>query len=108
MASGSESFGRPVATDGDVVVYTPTRTRSGLIIPVKITNKGDRRAIYRVDFRVTGPGGFQATAHIETAVVGLYPGTSWPTELTAEDPGKPVPEHPIVTIEKNAKQELRS
>ncbi|WP_138898493.1 hypothetical protein [Streptomyces chryseus] len=97
-----------MATDGDVVVYAPTRTTSGLTIPVKITNNGDRRAIYQVDVRITGPGGFDATAQVKTTVVGLYPGTSWPTELTAKDPGKPVPEHPIVTIEKNTKQELRS
>ncbi|MET9520238.1 hypothetical protein [Streptomyces sp. NPDC002994] len=106
-ASGSEEFGRSVATNGDVVVYAPTRTGTRLTVPVKITNAGDRRAFYQVAIRITGPGGFDVTVRVATDVVGIYPGASWPTELSAVDPGKPLPRNPIVTIEKNTKQELQ-
>ncbi|MFD5553865.1 hypothetical protein ACFWIA_08510 [Streptomyces sp. NPDC127068] len=88
-----------------MTVYAPVRRGDALSVPVKITNYGARRAFYEVDVRLTGPGGFDATVRVETAVVGVYHGTSWPTELTAEDPGKPLPENPKVVIVKNDRQE---
>jgi len=101
----SENFSHSVTTRGDVTVFKPVRSGSALTVPVKITNHGDRRAFYEVDVRVTGPHGFDATVHMKSEVVGLYPGTSWPAELTARDPGSPVPENPQVTIVKSAKLE---
>ncbi|MFE9662958.1 hypothetical protein [Streptomyces sp. NPDC005955] len=105
MPQGKEDFGKPLLTDGDVTVYVPVRRGDALSVPVKITNHGTRRAFYEVDVRLTGPGGFDATVRVETAVVGVYPGTSWPTELTAEDPGTPLPKNPKVVIVKNDRQE---
>lgn len=77
-------------------------------MPLSITNSGKERAFYQVEVRITGPGGFDATVRVATDVVGLYPGTSWPTELTAKDPGKPLPVNPVVSIVKNYKRELQS
>ena len=101
----SENFSRPVTIKGDVTVFKPIRSGSALTVPVKITNHGDRRAFYDVAVRVTGPQGFDATVHMKSEAVGLYPGTSWPAELTASDPGSPAPENPQVTIVKSAKVE---
>jgi len=100
-----ENFSHPVTTRGDVTVFKPVRSGSALTVPVKITNHGDRRAFYEVAVRVTGNQGFDATVHMKSEVVGLYPGTSWPTELTARDPGSPVPGNPQVTIVKSTKTE---
>ncbi|MFI0815360.1 hypothetical protein ACH4TX_03400 [Streptomyces sp. NPDC021098] len=86
-----------------MTLFKPVRSGSALIVPVKITNHGDRRAFYDVDIRVTGPHGFDATVHMKSEVVGLYPGTSWPAELTARDPGAPVPENPQVAVVKSKK-----
>ncbi|MFF7652989.1 hypothetical protein ACFZCY_24730 [Streptomyces sp. NPDC007983] len=98
----SEVFTHPLTTKGDVTVFKPVRSGSALTVPVKITNHGDQRTFYDVAIRVTGPRGFDATVRMKSEVVGLYPGTSWPTELTARDPGSPVPENPRVTIVKSA------
>ncbi|NWF24968.1 hypothetical protein HW130_01620 [Streptomyces sp. PKU-EA00015] len=105
--SGSEDFGRTVVTRGDVSVFSPVREGDGLRVPLKITNTGSGRAVYRVDVRVTGPGGFDARVSMETGTVGVYPGASWPTELTFTDPGKPVPDHPRVSIVKSTREVLR-
>ncbi|WP_159073708.1 hypothetical protein [Streptomyces sp. RTd22] len=88
-----------------MTVFKPVRSGPALTVPVKITNHGDRRAFYEVTVRVTGPQGFDATVHMKSEVVGLYPGTSWPAELTARDSGSPVPENPQVVIVKSAKVE---
>ncbi|MFC4612804.1 hypothetical protein ACFO9E_34400 [Streptomyces maoxianensis] len=106
--SGGEDFGRPVATRGDVSVFSPVREGDALRVPLKITNTGSGRAVYRVEVRVTGPGGFDAKVSMETRTVGVYPGGSWPTELTFTDPGKPVPDHPRVSIVKSTREVLRS
>ncbi|MFD9566127.1 hypothetical protein [Streptomyces sp. NPDC059994] len=85
---------------GDLVAFTVHRAGAKLTLPVRITNSGRERAFYQADLRITGPGGFAALVHVATEVVGVYPGTSWPTELTVEAAGKPVPDHPVVTVEK--------
>lgn len=77
-------------------------------MPLSITNSGKERAFYLVEVRITGPGGFDATVRVDTGAVGLYPGTSWPTELIVKDPGKPLPKTPVVSIVKNVKRELQS
>ncbi|MGW3568188.1 hypothetical protein ACWDSL_30790 [Streptomyces sp. NPDC000941] len=99
----SEDFAHPATTKGDVTVFKPVRSGSALMVPVKITNHGDQRAFYEVAVRVTGDHGFDATVHMKTDVVGVYPGASWPTELTARDPGSPLPENPRVAIVKSTK-----
>ncbi|MFE3182763.1 hypothetical protein ACFXKR_18105 [Streptomyces violascens] len=105
-AGNDENFGKPSVIDGDITVYAPLRQGSALTVPVKITNSGSRRAFYQADVRVQGSGGFDVTVHIDTDVVGLYPGTSWPTELTAQVPGKSAPDHPVVTVEHIIKREV--
>ncbi|MGW7409756.1 hypothetical protein ACWGI9_39695 [Streptomyces sp. NPDC054833] len=98
IAKGSEKFGTPIARQGDVTVYTPRRDEEALTVPVKVVNSGKERAFYRFRIRVTGAGGFDATASASAEVVGLYPGTSWPTELTVRDPGHMPPANPHITI----------
>ncbi|MFE2029903.1 hypothetical protein ACFW9V_33260, partial [Streptomyces hygroscopicus] len=78
-----------------MTVFKPVHSGSTLMVPVKITNHGDQRAFYEVAVRVTGTNGFDVTVHMKTDVVGVHPGASWPTELTAKDPRSPVPETPI-------------
>ncbi|MEU9773655.1 hypothetical protein [Streptomyces sp. NPDC047968] len=90
--------GTPVAQEGDVTLFPPVRRGEEIAVPVEIANTGARRAIYRVEVRVTGAGGFDATRSLETDTVGVYPGASWPTELTFTDPGGPVPDDPRVSI----------
>ncbi|MFJ3931288.1 hypothetical protein [Streptomyces sp. NPDC090029] len=92
------ALGTPVAQEGDVALFSPVRRGEEIAVPVEITNTGARRAIYRVEVRVTGAGGFDATRSLETDTVGVYPGVSWPTELTFTDPGGPVPDDPRVAI----------
>ncbi|WP_143079026.1 hypothetical protein [Streptomyces monashensis] len=107
IAKGGEQFGTPVIRRGDVTIYTPRRDRDALAVPVEVVNSGAKRAFYRFRIRVTGPGGFDATASASMDVVGLYPGTSWPTELTIKDPGHTPPAHPqitIVSVERNEYQ----
>ncbi|MEU1940901.1 hypothetical protein ABZ554_00110 [Streptomyces sp. NPDC020125] len=87
----------------DVTVFKPVHSESTLMVPVKITNHGDQRAFYEVAGRVAGAIGFDVTVHMKTDVVGVYPGASWPTELTAQDPGSPVSGNPQVSIVKSAK-----
>lgn len=96
--TGSEKFKTPVARHGDVTVYTPTRGNQALTVPVMVVNSGKDRAFYRFRIRVTGTGGFDATASTSAEVVGLYPGTSWPTVMTVKDPGHTPPANPRVTI----------
>ncbi|MEU5592803.1 hypothetical protein [Streptomyces sp. NPDC020298] len=98
IAEGSERFGTPIARRGDVTVYTPRRAKEVLTVPVKVVNSGRERAFYRFRIRVTGAGGFDATASASAEVVGLYPGTSWPTELTVRDSGRTPPASPRITI----------
>ncbi|MEV6393509.1 hypothetical protein AB0M39_01775 [Streptomyces sp. NPDC051907] len=93
---------------GDVTVFKPRPDRGSLTLPLSITNSGKERAFYHVEVRITGPGGFDATVRVDTDAVALFPGTSWPTELTVKDPGKPLPETPVVSIVKNVKRELQS
>ncbi|MFL4945973.1 hypothetical protein ACJ6WE_01055 [Streptomyces sp. MMS24-I31] len=81
-----------------MTVYTPRRDKEALTVPVKVVNSGKKRAFYRFRIRVTGAGGFDATASASADVVGLYPGTSWPTELTVRDPGHIPPANPHITI----------
>lgn len=99
----NEHFRHPVTTQGDVTVFKPVRSGSVLTVPIKITNRSDQRAFYEVAVRVTGDHGFDATVRMKSEAVGLYPGTSWPAELTARDPGSPVPDNPKVTIVKTTK-----
>ncbi|MEV3854949.1 hypothetical protein AB0J38_11545 [Streptomyces sp. NPDC050095] len=103
--SGSERFGKPIATRGDVTVYRPTRRGGNLIVPVKVTNTGTAKAFYDIKIRISGPEGFAATISLKNEVVGLYPGTSWPTEQTVNDPGKPLPALPHIEFEKYVKRE---
>ncbi|MEU9009448.1 hypothetical protein AB0D12_06615 [Streptomyces sp. NPDC048479] len=107
-AQGSEEFGQPALVSGDVTVFKPRRDGGSLTVPLSITNSGKKRAFYQVEVRITGPGGFDATVRLDTGAVALYPGTSWPTELTVKDPGKPLPDNPVVSIVKNSKRELQS
>ncbi|MFF8387097.1 hypothetical protein ACF053_26100 [Streptomyces kanasensis] len=86
-----------------MTVFSPATTGNELTVPVHITNKSNKRLFYQVEIRVTGPGGFDVTRSMETDTVGVYPGASWPTELTFTDSeGKPVPESPRVTIVKSS------
>ncbi|WP_371792310.1 hypothetical protein OG285_25295 [Streptomyces sp. NBC_01471] len=96
---GEEKFGKAVATQGDLTVYAARRHGTTLTVPCKITNSGHRRASYTFRIRVTGPDGYNATAQASLDVVGLYPGTSWPTELAVQQSGKPAPAQPKITIE---------
>ncbi|WP_327325001.1 hypothetical protein OG735_22670 [Streptomyces sp. NBC_01210] len=107
-AQGNEEFGQSVLASGDVTVFKPRRDRGSLTLSLSITNSGKERAFYQVEVRITGPGGFDATVRVDTGAVALYPGTSWPTELTVKDSGKPLPDNPVVSIVKNNKRELQS
>lgn len=107
-AQGSEEFGQPALVSRDVTVFKPRRDRGSLTVPLSITNSGKKRAFYQVEVRITGPGGFDATVRVDTGAVALYPGTTWPTELTVKDPGKPLPDNPVVSIVKNNKRELQN
>ncbi|MFF6998864.1 hypothetical protein ACFY93_28450 [Streptomyces sp. NPDC008313] len=98
--ASEEDFGASVARKGDLTVYTPTAHGDTLTIPVKVTNSGSRRAFYRFTIRITGPNGFDRTAGASMEVVGLYPGTSWPTELTVQDANHTPPKHLHITVEK--------
>ncbi|WP_240135558.1 hypothetical protein [Streptomyces sp. MUM 178J] len=98
VAQDSEDPGDPVAKQGDVAVFAPVRSGNEVTVPVNITNTSGKRTVYRVEVRATGPGGFDVTQSMETGTVGVYPGASWPTELTFTDPGKPVPDNPRITI----------
>lgn len=98
IPKGSEHFGTPVARRGDVIIYTPRRDKDALTVPVEVLNSGTKRAFYRFRIRVTGAGGFDATASTSMDVVGLYPGTSWPAELTVRDSGHTPPAQPHITI----------
>ncbi|WP_262699915.1 MULTISPECIES: hypothetical protein [Streptomyces] len=86
-----------------MTVFKPVRSGSAVTVPIEIINRGDQRAFYEVAVRVTGDHGFDATVRMKSEAVGLYPGTSWPAELTARDPGSPVPDNPEVTIVKSTK-----
>ncbi|QHA09301.1 hypothetical protein GQF42_44525 [Streptomyces broussonetiae] len=108
IAKGSEHFGTPVISQGDVTVYAARREKGGLTVPVEVVNSGRKRAFYRFRIRITGPGGFDATASASSNVVGLYPGTSWPTELTVSDPGHTPPSHPHITIESVERNEYKA
>lgn len=99
-ASEEEDFGASVAREGDLTVYTPTTHGDTLTIPVEITNSSSKRAFYHFTIRITGPDGYDHTAGASLEVVGLYPGTSWPTELTVRDANHTPPEHPRITVEK--------
>ncbi len=107
IPQGAEKFGTAVAEQGDLTVYAAKREGAALVVPCKITNSGDRRAAYAFRIRVTGPGGYNATAQASLDTVGLYPGTSWPTELTVRQSGTPVPAHPKITVERLQRTELR-
>ncbi|MEU3047859.1 hypothetical protein ABZ705_15310 [Streptomyces sp. NPDC006984] len=98
------ALGTPVAQEGDVALFSPVRRGEEIAVPVEIANTGARRAIYRVEVRVTGAGGFDATRSLETDTVGVYPGASWPTELTFTDPGGPVPGDPRVAIVSSSRE----
>lgn len=91
-------FENPLVSRGDITVYRTIQTRTGLTVPVTITNTGRDRASYTAEVKITGPHGFEAVLHVGTAGAPLYPGTSKPTELTATDPGKPVPSDPTITV----------
>lgn len=91
-------FENPLVSRGDVTVYRTIRTRTGLTVPVTITNTGRDRAAYTAEVKITGPQAFEAVLHVGTDGTPLYPGTSRPAELTATDPGKPVPSDPTITI----------
>lgn len=99
----NKHFRHPVTTQGDVTVFKPVRSGSALTVPILVTNRGDQRAFYEVAVRITGDHGFDTTVRMKSEAVGLYPGTSWPAELTARDPGSPVPDNPQVTIVKSTK-----
>ncbi|MER6385437.1 hypothetical protein [Streptomyces sp. NPDC001250] len=107
IAKGGEHFGPPLIRQGDVTVYTARRDGDALTVPVEVVNSGTKRAFYRFRLRVTGPGGFDTTASESADVVGLYPGTSWPTELTVSDPGHMPPAHPHITIESVERTEYK-
>jgi hypothetical protein len=108
VAKGREHFGTPLVRQGDVTVFTPQRHTDALTVPVEVVNSGRKRAFYRFRIRITGPGGFDATASASMDVVGLYPGTSWPTELTVSDPGHTPPAHPHITIESVERNEYKA
>lgn len=92
-------LGKPVSIEGDVAAYAPHRGPDGssLVVPVKITNCGAARAFYKVTITVTGKD-FQGSANFETAVTGVYAGTTWPTEVTVRDSRNPAPDRPRVKI----------
>ncbi|WP_143658753.1 hypothetical protein [Streptomyces sp. IMTB 2501] len=108
IGKGSEHFGTPVIRQGDVTVYAARRDKGGLTVLVEVVNSGRKRAFYRFRIRITGPGGFDATASASMDVVGLFPGTSWPTELTVSDPGHTPPAHPHITIESVERNEYKA
>ncbi|MEU9287450.1 hypothetical protein AB0D57_22690 [Streptomyces sp. NPDC048275] len=95
-----EDFQDPVLTEGDVTVYRPTVTDSRVTVPVAVVNRGTETSFYDVALKVTGPGGFDADLNVRIRGAGLAPEASWPTELTATDPGKPVPAKPVISIKR--------
>ncbi|WP_189765858.1 hypothetical protein [Streptomyces xanthochromogenes] len=103
----NEGLGTPLVVRGDVAVYPPVHKGSVLTVPVSIVNTGAERAFYRADVHVTGPDGFDVVLHIDTPVVGVYPGASWPTELSTAVAGKSVPAHPTVTVDNYGRREYR-
>ncbi|MFF9405888.1 hypothetical protein ACF1B0_10185 [Streptomyces anandii] len=108
IAKDSKHFETPVIRRGDVTVYAARRDKGGLTVPVEVVNSGRKRAFYRIRIRITGPGGFDATASTSMDAVGLYPGTAWPTELTMSDPGHTPPARPRITIESVERTEYRA
>ncbi|MFF1411563.1 hypothetical protein ACFVX6_17545 [Streptomyces sp. NPDC058289] len=105
-AASEPDHGGSLAVKGDVTAYEPKRGKDGssLAIPIEITNCGSARAFYKVGITVTGPGGYRAVADMETETTGVYPGTTWPTELTVSDPKHSAPEHPEVEITVDRKE----
>ncbi|MCC5036308.1 hypothetical protein DMH02_024755 [Streptomyces sp. WAC 00631] len=95
-----KDFQDPILTKGDVTVYTPTVSSSGVTVPVTVLNRGKKAAFYDVTLKVTGPGGFDADLDIRIRGAGLSPNATWPTELTATDPGKSVPAEPVISVKK--------
>ncbi|WP_158721246.1 hypothetical protein [Streptomyces sp. NRRL S-241] len=91
--------GIPVATQGDVRAFTPRRgdDQRSLTVPIEITNCGSERTFYKVTVTVSGAS-YRATAQMETEVTGVYPGTTWPTELVVRDPQHNAPDLPKVEI----------
>ncbi len=90
-----------------MTVYAARRANDSMTVPVEVVNNGRKRAFYRFRIRITGPGGFDATADASMGVVGLYPGASWPTELTLSDPGHTPPAHPHIIIESVERNEYK-
>lgn len=105
--AAGQNFQDVIASKGDVKVYAPIRAGAKLTVPVEIVNTGKDRALYEVDIRVEGSGGFRATGRVTTDVVGVYPGGSWPVEVEVSDAGKPVPENPQVTITRISRDEFK-
>ncbi|WP_415952805.1 hypothetical protein [Streptomyces sp. KLOTTS4A1] len=101
LYGGTPEWGESVATKGHVRAFTPRKSenRSGLVVPIEIINCGSTRAFYHVTVTVTGSNGYRADARMETPVVGVYAGTSWPSELTFQDPEHAVPSDPMIEIE---------
>ncbi|MEU6214323.1 hypothetical protein ABZ891_31055 [Streptomyces sp. NPDC047023] len=91
--------GMPVATQGDVRAFSPRKgsDKKSLAVPIEITNCGSERVFYKVAITVSGAI-YKATAQMETEVTGVYPGTTWPTELVVRDPQHDAPDHPKVEI----------
>lgn len=97
-------FQDPVVTESGVTVYRPKSISGGLTVPVTIRNNGSDRAAYTAEVRITGPGGFDVVMRVSTGGVPIAPGNTWPTEITAADPGKPVPVKPKIVIGQVARE----
>ncbi|MDH2392696.1 hypothetical protein QCN29_28740 [Streptomyces sp. HNM0663] len=106
---GSEDFGKAVLTDGDLTVYQPRARASSTVLPMKVTNSGTEWAAYDIAVRITGPDGFDEIVTLNNGEpFGVFPGTSWPSEVTVDSDGKPLPKEPAISIVKNNRQERRS
>ncbi|GAA0378088.1 hypothetical protein [Streptomyces blastmyceticus] len=100
-------YGKPggSAENGDVLVYEPKKENGLLRIPVTVTNHGDKRAFYKVTITLTGSNGSSVTAYLDTSTTGVYPGTTWPTELNADDTAHPLSGKLKATITSSSRQE---
>ncbi|MEV4504954.1 hypothetical protein [Streptomyces klenkii] len=93
------------AEKGDVLVYEPRWENGELRIPVTVTNHGGRRAFYKAAIQISGSNDYRATVRLDTSTTGVYPGTTWPTQLVADGVKRSAPDKLKAVITSSSRDE---
>ncbi|WP_138960776.1 hypothetical protein [Streptomyces sp. YIM 121038] len=90
------------AQGDEVVAYQPRLQDGRLVVPLTVSNKGRKRAAYKVIVTVKGT---KRTVPAHLNIPFVYPSTTWPTQVDVTAAGGTGPKNVKVTVKATKKED---